>query len=96
MTIAGIRRSIRDIETATRGTLFGRLIAMSDDQLAAYHRWRDQSREWYARHPDAYARFLDGEITPPAPPPGLFPPPIILRVGDNAAEEWRRAIERPE
>lgn len=94
MTIAAIRRSIRDIEAATRGTFFGRLMAMSDDQVAAYHRYRAESREWYARHPNAYARFLDGEITPPAPPPGLLPPPAILRVGDDAAEGWRRMIER--
>lgn len=94
MTIAAIRRSIRDIEAATRGTLTGRLMAMNDDELDTYRRYRAESREWYARHPNAYARFLDGEITPPAPPPGLFLPPIILRVGDDAADAWRRMIER--
>lgn len=89
MTVASISRSIREIETATRGTIIGRMLEMTRDQLAAYEKWRAESATWHAANPNAYEAMINGECEPPAPPTAISQPAPILQIGDDAADIWK-------
>jgi hypothetical protein len=93
MTIAGIRKSIREIETAMMGSIAGKLIEMPLSDFVAYQQWRAHMQAWHAAHPNAYEDWLDGGCEPPSPPPGLFQPVPVLSIGDNAADVYRRMVE---
>jgi len=87
MSIASVNRSLRAVEDSLP-PLAAMLLSLPDERLAAWTEWRDASRAWHRAHPDAFERWIAGEIDPPEPPAGIFPEPPVLAVGDDAAAAW--------